>query len=332
MSIVGKIGAELEQLKRRIPGVTTATITGVSPLRIRGASGDVLVQHTYGWPVSVGDLVLVVRVGSAVWAIGPVSQPVYPAGVGTVTGAAVGGLVPVLTDDGRGGTRTVNVPGPSGLSTGSRVGLSWAQTPTGWVGHITTVLSANPTGAPAPPPPEVNPIQPDEPPVVPQPRDIQVKASDIRTWRDGKWRGADAKGAAYQGRYASSSYGPNHGFWAYGPGAFDTLRGLEVTSVEVWMRALGGVGPGAATPVYFRMHDAARFSSSYPALSGAADSTHSLRDNASGWLALPPAWGQDLVDGVRAGLAVVHDGSAHYGGFASLAADGMSGAIRIKAR
>lgn len=332
MSVIGKIGAELEQLKRRIPGVTTATITGVSPLRIRGASGGVLVQRTYGWPVSVGDLVLVLRVGSAVWAIGPVSQPVYPAGVGTVTGAAVGGLVPVLTDDGRGGTRTVNVPGPTGLTTGARVGLSWAQTPTGWMGHITTVLSANPTGAPAPPPPAVNPVQPDEPPVVSQPRDLEVPASEIRTWRDGKWRGADAKGAAYMGRYASSSYGANHGFWAYGPGAFSPLNGLEVTSFEVWMRALGGVGPGAATPIYFRMHDAARFSSSYPALSPQAHDDHELRDNASGWLALPPAWGQALVDGTWAGLAVVYNGSAHYNAFASLAADGNSGAIRMKAR
>ena len=334
MSAIDRLAEAVQDLRRRLPSMSTHEVVGVSPLLLAGADGQQIEpRRTWGWPVAVGDQVLVVRVGPDLWALGVVSKPIFPAGSGTVAGAAAGGLVPVTVPDGRGGTRIMSVPSTVTVTVGDRVGLSWAQTAAGWDGHITGVLQADPTPAPPPPPPTTE-SEADRPPSVWRPRVYTVKASSIRTWRDGGWRAADAKGRAYQGRYATSSYGNSHGFWFYGANAFTQLDGMVIQKVEIYMHAVPGVGPGGASPAHLRAHGHARPSSSKPPIVGTwSDSSIALRDGEKGWREPPNgvALAELLRTGAASGLAVVYDGSADYGAWASLAENPLSGSIRITA-
>lgn len=155
---------------------------------------------------------------------------------------------------------------------------------------------------------------------------MRVPAAGTATWRQG-WRGDTTN--VFQGNAGSwSRYPyPQSGFWFYGAGAFDDHKGLTCASIEMQVRVMSNAGDGGAVPVRFHLHNATTRTNTYPTI---VSSVHTVNlAPGSHTVTLPAAWGQSLIDGAAAGIAIVSSSTAEYRGIHGLAEHAASGHLTI---
>ena len=315
-------------LAENVGGLTvrTAAVHTTSPLQLRGADGEpVTVQHTTGWAINAGEQVLTLRDGATVWVIGPVSPSDPPPQTGIVASVS-GSLATVALGDPYG---SVALPSTVTVAATQRVAIMWQRTGTDWTGVIVGVITVNPGTAPPPPPPP--PTEGDGHGTGVDAKPANIRAVTTASWRQG-WRTDTTN--LYQGNagaWSSRPY-PQRGFWFYGNGAFDDLRGRVVTGTKLEVRTLSGAGASAAVPVRFRLHTAPTRPGGMPTLL-ADEWVVNLKagEGRTGKKALTPpnSFIQKLADGAAHGIAVVSDSTAEYRGISGLVSHGASGQLTI---
>lgn len=109
----------------------------------------------------------------------------------------------------------------------------------------------------------------------------------------------------------------NNSLWVYS-GRFGVLAGANLSSVEIFLPLISTVGN-----VSIGLH-------SYPAIPGGAPTLTNLTPiaNRSGWIALPPDWGNHLRDNPNAGIGVSAPGGG-YTKWRGVGQDSLSGVIRF---
>lgn len=168
--------------------------------------------------------------------------------------------------------------------------------------------------APAGPPPEDSePPSSGDPAPAPKPTvttgTLVCPPVATSTWRDSKWRtdiGSSTSADTYQGRYAGSSYGRNHGFAFYGSKP-RSLAGATVTKATVRLRRLTSGDYARRTPTMRLVTQATR-PAGFPTLNESISGPSlGVINQVSPWettFTLPDAWGQAIVDGTRGALAI----------------------------
>lgn len=293
---------------------------------VLGAGGEpVDLRRTTAWVANPGDQVLVLRVGSDAWAVGPVTDQAPPPATATVVSYAAGVATVIL------GEPFGDMPLPSvvEVASGDTVGIVWHRDATGeWVGFIVGKLLASP-GA-APPPPSPPPGTGDRPGTDAKIEPLRVPAAETHTWRQG-WR--TDRFDLYQGNAGSYSLQPypQSGYWFYGRGAFDDYKGETIGSIRMDVKVIGGAGAGGQVDVRFRLHTAPTRPNGLPTLVGAEHVIRLAPGDYTGKkaLTLPPAFGQALADGSAAGVAIVATSTADYRGIHGVAAHAASGHLTI---
>lgn len=289
---------------RSYPGLVVSSGSGYV-LNVNGSDvADVL------WPAgyipTVGDAVRVLVVNGEMSVLGPVATGPRPF-MGTVSGAASGGFVPVDTVS---GTIEARYTGTA-PSLGTAVFLDWqATTPRVLPGAAAT--SSAPTPDPTPPP---------RPPTQ-QSGTLTVTATGSGSWQvGGDW--------AYQGtsviQYRYGGARENRGAWFYGSRPTQ-LRGRTVTALRIRLGARLRVGSyNSALPLHvYLTANANRPGGDVNRISGPADIT--LAPNAgAGWHSLPTSFGQALVDN-GGGIGVT---GSPYMGVNGVGADPASGQLQL---
>lgn len=169
-----------------------------------------------------------------------------------------------------------------------------------------------------PPVPELPP----DPPSQPVTGTNTFPATDAATYRGSGWRSDTSN--VIQGDWTGN--GINTGAWFYGTVVADSLPGVTVTGIEVYLRRqTGGVNSAQAAGV--KGH-------AMPSRAGAPTFTVgpqnvSLAVGNAGWYALPTSWGQQMVAGTLRGVGIQAPGASPYVVLAGLPTDGQSGALRI---
>lgn len=218
-----------------------------------------------------------------------------PTTIGAPQGTVVSvssGMVTLTTDFG-----TVVAPYfGSTPAAGQVMGLRWHGGP-----QALGVLSTSPP-TPTPPPP------PDSGSGAAVTHVDTFQAGDAGSWNRNGWQQAQV--------WASDSYS---GAWFYGSKIADTIpAGSPILKVEIFLSVVSRFG----SPPNFGLH-------AYQTKPAGQPSYSALQPLAvtAGWFALPTGWGDSLRSGGgQAGVGVNHGGKNI---FASLAQDGMSGALRI---
>lgn len=316
------LGSTLHNMTAGQVTLTPQTVIKTAPLTVSGELGQpVEVRRTTDWTPGPGSQILCLRVGTSVWAIGPVTPVMRPPSIGTVVSVA-GSMVTVAL-----GSTFGNVPMPSTVTVtaGQRVGVSWMQDNTGaWVGFIAGTIQANPAPAPPPPPPPPGSTSGSTPSGAK--RTFSVRAVEAKTWRGG-WRGDTTD--AYQGiAGAWGSRTTNRGYLFYGAGAFDDMRGLTVTAASIRLTAKRGVGISGPSPIRIRLHTSTTRPNSQPVLL-ADEVVVSLRDGETRTVPLPVSMAQKLASGTAGGIAFVSDSTADYGAIVGPTGNASSGLITI---
>lgn len=317
------LAAAIKDRKTRTVSLGPETVVDNGPgLWVLGAGGEpVDLRRTTAWVANPGDQVLVLRVGSDAWAVGPVTDQSPPPSTATVVSYAAGVATVILGEP----FGDMPLPSVAPVTSGDTVGIAWHRDATGeWVGFIVGKLLASP-GA-APPPPSPPPGTGDRPGTDAKIEPLRVPAAETHTWRQG-WR--TDRFDLYQGNagsYSSRPY-PQSGFWFYGRGAFDEHKGLTADSIKIDVRVMSGAGAGDAANVRFRLHTSPTKPSTYPTLYGSefvvslAPGHHTVT--------LPVWMGQALIDGNAAGVAIVATSTADYRGIHGVAAHAASGHLTI---
>lgn len=313
------------QVKAVTLGPETVTDNG-DGLWVIGAGGEpVGLRHTTAWVANPGDQVLVLRVGSDAWAVGPVTDQAPPPATATVVSYAAGVATVILGEP----FGDMPLPSVAAVASGDTVGIAWHRDPTGeWVGFIVGKLLASPGAAPPPPPPPSG--GGDRPGLDGAIEPLEVKAQSTASWRQG-WRSDTSN--LYQGNagsYSSRPY-PQSGYWFYGAGAFDDHKGLTANSIKIDVRVIANAGVSGQVDVRFRLHTAPTRPSGLPTLVGAEHVIRLAPGDYTGdkALSLPPAFGQALIDETAAGIAIVATSTADYRGIYGLAAHAASGHLTI---
>lgn len=323
------IGAALKNRKTETINLRPHVVTDHdgTGLAVIGTDGVVEVNKVGGWVAHPGDQVLTLRVGADVWAVAPITTRTPPP-TGIVASVTGGNQATVTLGEPFG---AMVMPSVVTVSTGQLVGIVWHRDQEGeWVGHISGVLPFIPGQAPTPPPPPPSDI--DRPGGGATITPLRVPASATYTWRQG-WRGDTSH--LYQGNAGSwSRYPyPQSGFWFYGAGAFDDHKGLACTSARIRVHVIGDAGASSAVRTRFRLHTSTSRPSGYPDL--LAGEHEVMLAPGAHTVTLPREWGQDLIDGSAAGVAIVATSAAEYRGIRGLSptpqvpADPESGHLTI---
>lgn len=177
---------------------------------------------------------------------------------------------------------------------GDVVEINWA------TGVIQGALSSTPVPEP----------EPEVPPVVPQPFDVQVRATDSGRYQS-SWWGNDP--------WASSS---NRGIWVYGDRIRDAVRGAaSFNSLEVFLPLISELG---LCQIGIAQHSS--IPGGAPTITDLVDLPSGRR---SGWQGIPHTWLDQLAQGGR-GIGVLAPGGAGYTRWRGTQADPASGALRIR--
>lgn len=286
------------------------SITGILSVYVNGSL--VPAPWPAAYPPVAGDTVTVLIIDGSARVLGPTSTGARPL-TGTVNGSASGGKVPISTSAGVLFCRYVGtVP-----ATGSLVRLDWAATEP-WIWPTAAAIVPPPVTPPTPPAP---PPPPDPGPTT---GTLSLPAVASSTWRSdsgwGRWGTA-----LRQFRYGSEA--ESHGAWFYGSTARQ-LAGRTITAARIYLPAREGVGSyNAALAARLYRHT----SDSQPAgdvsrVAGPESRTLApIGNGATGWVDLPAAWGQAIVD---SGGGVGISGSP-YLGLVGVSADAQSGLIQL---
>lgn len=268
------------------------------------------------WPAAyspaAGDAVTVIFADGTARILGPTSTGPRPL-TGTVNAAASGGKIPILAGGSIYQCRYVG----TAPATGALVRLSWdAVEPWIWPSAAAVVPPPlAPVVPPAPPPP------PDTGPSV---GTLALPAVASSTWRSdsgwGRW-GTNLR----QFRYGSEA--ESHGAWFYGATARQ-LAGRTITGARIYLPVRDRVGSyNAALAARLHRHT----SDSQPGgdvsrVAGPESRTLApIGNGPTGWVGLPEAWGQALVD---SGGGIGISGSP-YLGLVGVSDDAQSGLIHL---
>ncbi|MBN8881923.1 MAG: hypothetical protein J0H73_06360 [Salana multivorans] len=262
-------------------------------------------------PTAGDSVVVIVRAGSA-YVLGHAHVGARPL-TGTITGAALEGLVPVTTATGALRCRYVGTP----PSTGSLVRLDWAGA-TPWIWPLAAAASSEAESdgsgsAPPPPPP-------------PPPRTGENEFAAVESSTYGTASGWRRYGdSVRQWRYSSEA--PSTGAWFYGSRP-TALRGKTITRARVYVPARVRVGSYNAPLAInlYRHTSGTRPSGDVTRVAGPHSVTIAPIDQWSGgWLEVPAAWGQSIVDG-GGGIGI---SGAPYLGVVGISNDPRSGALSL---
>ena len=318
-----RLAAQLRALTRRLLSMEQVTVTGVSPLRVEGAAGDVELRALGWYDPAVGDQVVLLRSGSTAVVLGATTPNQRPAGVGVVAAYTPADTVVTVTVDGA--AQVLPKAATWTPTVGETCAVLWwpSSTTSGdWSGVAVCGLGTSPTAAtppktPTPQPPAAIPPTPTLDAAV----TFTIPALSCGTWRSGAWRTDTTK--VVQGDYSGRV---NSGYWFYGS-QLAAWRDVTVTKAEIFLHAAAG-GSYGPSPVRLYTHGSPRRLATQP-VAGTALGAPALADMASGWYPLSVAAAQSLVDGTQHGVAAISSATADYTTLYGLADDPMSGALRI---
>lgn len=325
---IGRLARSIVALRAATPNLARYTITGTSPVQVAGSDGPVELD-TLGWyRPRVGDTAWGLRVGPRALILGPTTanEQTRPAGSGTI--ASINGALLTVTVSGA----AQSLPFLSSYSptVADTVQIMWMETtPGSWVG-----LVLGKTGTYTPPPPTQTGTTPQEVPDQPTvqvspdlPNPLIITPTAAAVWRGSGWR-TDTS-TLYQGDWTGRGDNATYMFYA---GAFARLKGLTVTSSDLYLHA-GPGGPSGATTARCQLHGASSKTATRPAVYESFNGP-TLADNAAGWAPVPAATIQLLAAGSRQGVALTATGPADYSAYLPLAparvgGDPLQGSLRI---
>lgn len=289
-----------QAMRHSVPPTITAVVTAVTPLTVSIQGSLVTVADGLPqWPHETSDSVLVDTTSSPFRVVANLTRR---ATRGTCTAQAAPNITVALV-----GGRTITCPYVGTIpATSANVVVWWTVD-----GPVAAALSATPTtpsGAPS------NPGSPSVPPASTTGL-IVARPTLVQTARGGAWRtDGRAQTGAIQGHWTApgSSTQDSTGYAMYGsqcakPNA--TINGTPFISVY---RPNLAIGPGGAATVHFRFHTAKSKPAAPPPLTSTIVTGPDLGRGAKARFALPQAVGQDLLDGVIAGVAIYFAGTADY--------------------
>lgn len=296
-------------------------------IRVRVVPGDVVVDdgalavniagqvQPVWWPAgyipTAGDTVQVIVTDGRAYVLGPTVGEARPGG-GTVSGAAVGGLVPVTTPTGTVQARyTGTAPSP-----GTAIFLDWqSTTPRILSGAAAAATGGSSSGGGTPTTPGQTAAG-----------TLNALAITSSTWGSASgWnRYSDS---VRQWRYGSES--PSMGAWFYGA-RVAAIRGATVTAAAVYVPARERVGAynAAGALRLYRHTSATRPASSDVVRVGSPTSITLPGGWGGGWVTIPTSLAQTLVDS-GGGLAIA---GAPYLGLVGLSRAPASGQLRLNWR
>lgn len=276
---------------------------------------------------TVDDVVLVLRQGHAVYALGAVSRSAMEP-LGVVTSVNTGnGVLGVNTDAGQ-LTGVPWVGSYANPAVGDVVGLSWTGDTAVVFGRI--YATSTTPNQPRPPPPKPKPPPPKPPPKPPPPRPPQTgtrtfSAVGAGTYRSGRWRN-DANGDVIQG-VAPGYPGANTGAWFYGTQIASTLRGATVVNAWIWLGRTSG-GMFARQNLHIERHTSNRRPGGNVSFAGPGVQNIGVAVGQSGWFNLSNAIAQALINN-GGGIGCRNN---PYMRMFGPNRRGMSGAVRIRWR
>ena len=138
-------------------------------------------------------------------------------------------------------------------------------------------------------------------PPVPNPSIPAASYSTFLPTQNGAWDSGAALWSA--GAFAQNNTGPNGAAWFYGAGAFSSLTGKTLISLEVYISGL----LSGAYPLNFTYHT---LSVRGTTNSGGLDSNATAQRSTSGWVSLPPAFVTALSANLSAFGVGIYGGQA----------------------
>lgn len=290
-------------------------ITSVSPLKVdvNGTAVPVL-DSTGGDLLRVGDTGLVL-VGSRPRLIRNLTPP---APRGTVT--ALGTNVVTVSVGGLSATMPYAYPSPA---VGDTVAIVWRSGGQSYAaGRFSTASPPASTAPTATPPASTAPAVP----VAPKLYTSTFSAIATSSSSGGSWTTwGDYDTTAVQGTYSGSNY--KSGYYFYGQ-VFGGAAGRTCTAATLRLRrGSSGLGSSASIKPHLRLHTGAIKGAAPPALTADAGiDGPGFTFGQELVFDLGATWGQKLLNGSAAGIALVYSGTADYAqwlGVASMAAAGQ---------
>ncbi len=290
-----------------VAGQVVATASGGLAVNLAGATPTV--QWPGGYIPQAGDPVRVLLIGDTAVVLGPITATERPL-IGTVSGAAAGGYVPVSTTA---GTLQCRYAGTA-PATSTVVFLDWqATTPRILSPGAVAATSADVVvpNAPAPPPPS------------PSSGTLTVPALDSATWNATYSSWSSYYGTkVLQGSWSSDAL---RGAWFYGS-APSRIAGKTITAARLRLGARLHVGSYSSTLdlQLYRHTSGTRPTGDVTRVAGPSAVTIAV-DAAAGDVAIPTAWAQAIVDsGGGIGLS-----GGSYGGVYGVGDDPASGQLSL---
>ena len=305
----------LRRLARGPVKQPTAVVLSTSPLTVRvGGAAVPAVDGTGGELILCGDVVVLDTTQGVRRVTGlATARPTVGTVVGTSSSTVnvnVGGQVMALAWAG------------SQPSVGRTVAIVWAAS-----GSYVTSLSA----ITQPPQPAAAPTSgpgvpmPAAPPATPR-YDIVAKAVAIQSAEGSSWSTDPiAATSAMQGHQAGASVADRTGFCFYGS-PFAGKPGRTCYAATLHLKRAPAFGATGSVAAHLRLHAAATPGATAPALLSDATDSQLFAQGDELDVALPVSWGQKLLDGTAAGVAVTYSGTtdaAEWLGVFDLAAAGQ---------
>lgn len=305
---------ELAQALRRTPGVSVAPriVTSVSPLLVDVAGSPRPAVNASSAPLVVGDVVLTAQSGGVTRVLSSLAgRP----GRGTVTAVAA----PYATVSVAGVDIDLAYVGTA-PTVGATVAIQWDAAGSYITGTLSTATVTQPGEAVSLAPP------PAPAPSGATSYTLTARAITVCSASGGSWTTWGSYGTtAVQGAWTGTGY--KSGFFFYGS-VFGGAAGRTCTAATVRLkRGAPGLGSSASIPAHLRLHTGATKGATPPGLTADAESvTSGFGFGQEATVALPAAWGQKLLDGTAAGIALVYAGTtdhAQWLGVYDLAAAGQ---------
>lgn len=278
------------------PGV----LRSLSPLEVDVDGATMAAVDASGAVLGVGERVLVAVHGGAVW----IHRSLKPRPQQGTVQAIASGVASVLGDD---GVIYGSVPVIAGTAlVDDTVALMWGSAGVQAIAGGATDAPGSPT--------EETPTEA----VTPGSEDdgryeaalIDARATAVRTSRSGAYRtDGYAKIRAYQGHYAGGISADNSGWFFYGSAlrADGTAEGCKIR-----LSRPTDTGSAGSVTFHLRLHTSATVGTSPPSLTADAEKTVSLAWGETKTVELGSTWGQKLLDGDAAGVALIYSGTTDY--------------------
>lgn len=274
----------------QVAAVTAAPVGGTVMANWGGAAEPVTCPPSFV-DLLRGDQILVAVQGNRAWVQTVLVTARQKPDVGTLTGAAGGGLVPVSSP----GVPTKNYPylltGWTPAN-GDIVSISWG--PSGGIvlGKRSTAgfASSDPGG------PVLSYVPPQPPPTSSSGVGSLFYAVDAGSYRSGAWR--SDRDVVAQGDYGG--YGANSGAFFYGYAPYASIGGATVTAARIYLHRIGGGTYAAQTINLYTHNSPLRPGGDVTRTAGPVSAA--LAVDQSGWFDIPAFYGQAIVDGGGIGI------------------------------